>query len=113
MHIDAYSFGQITIAARAYTSDVLLYPDRVQASWWRREGHRLDVADLKEVLDAQPATLIVGTGYHGRMEVPPETRAALREKGIRLHVAPTPEAVEIFNAMREASAVCAALHLTC
>ena len=46
MHIDSYSFGQIVIDARAYASDVIIYSDRVDAAWWRKEGHRLHPEDI-------------------------------------------------------------------
>jgi hypothetical protein len=35
-----------TIAA--ITSDLIIYPERIDANWWRREGHRLTPEDLPE-----------------------------------------------------------------
>jgi len=32
MKIDSYSFGRIVIDGQVYTSDVIIYPDRVDAS---------------------------------------------------------------------------------
>jgi hypothetical protein len=114
VEIEQYHFGRIVIGGQAFTSDVIVYPDRVAASWWRKEGHRLDRCDLGEIVAAQPRHLVIGTGYHGRMAVPQETLGYLEAQGIVAHVAPTSEAVALFNRLqREAAAVVAALHLTC
>jgi hypothetical protein len=111
--ISDYVFGRIAIDGRTFTSDVIVFPERIQASWWRRQGHRLQVEDLQEVLAAEPRVVVVGTGYYGRMQVYEETRRSLESLGIELRVAPTPAAIELFNPMQESAAVVAALHLTC
>ncbi|MCK4452050.1 MAG: Mth938-like domain-containing protein, partial [Anaerolineae bacterium] len=47
------------------------------------------------------------------MRVTEETPRALEAAGIRLIAAPTAEAVETYNELREKTRVAAALHLTC
>ena len=113
MRITAYSFGNISVDDQRYNSDVIIYPDRVEDSWWRREGHRLDMDDLRSVMAARPRVLVVGTGYYGNMKVPDLTRQELESRGVKVHIAPTGEAVDLFNTMRDAADVVAALHLTC
>lgn len=113
MQITDYSFGNLSVEDKTFTSDVIIYPDRVRGHWWRKEGHRLDIADLQEVVDIQPRVLIVGTGYYGRMQVPDETCRRIADRGIEMTVASTPEAVELFNMMCASADVVAALHLTC
>jgi hypothetical protein len=112
--IDSYAFGRLETGGRTYDADVILFPDRVEAHWWRREGHRLMIDDLGTVLAYGPEVFVVGTGASGMMAVPPETRSALEAKGIRVIVQPTPEAVETFNRLLgEGKRVAAGLHLTC
>ena len=115
MEIQAYTFGRMVIDGRAYTADLILYPDRVDPSWWRREGHRLALEDLQGVLEAQPEVLVVGTGYWGRMKVPAEVQQALEAQGIHVEVAPTREAVTRFQTWqkRGRTRVVGAFHLTC
>ncbi len=114
MIIEEYSFGRIRVAGKAYTSDVIIYPDRVDSSWWREDGHCLVPEDLAEVLLDPPSVLVIGTGYFGRMAVPDETLADLRGRGIHALAAPTKNAVEEFNRLqRQRARVVAALHLTC
>lgn len=114
MIIDEYAFGRIRIDGEEYGSDVIIYPDRVNATWWRKEGHRLDLEDLSEVLKKPPQMLVIGTGYFGRMVVPKKTLDTLHAQGVKTYVAQTPKAVEEFNRLQqEAASVVAALHLTC
>ncbi|MFN3481006.1 MAG: Mth938-like domain-containing protein [Thermodesulfovibrionales bacterium] len=116
MRIDHYSFGRITINGRSYSSDVIIYPERVDSSWWRKEGHLLQPDDLMEIIAAKPDILIVGTGYSGVMDVPIETINYISHRGIELHIERTSKAVEVFNRLqkeRPGKKIIAALHLTC
>lgn len=112
--IDSYDFGQIVINGRHYTSDVIVLPDRVRESWWRKEGHRLHVEDIEGVVqEEKPEVFVVGTGYSGLMRVLPETVEYLRGKGVELVVERTREACEVFNRLVGSRRVVAVLHLTC
>ena len=111
--IDSYDFGRIVIDGKRYNSDLIVFPDKVRDSWWRKEGHRLHVEDLKDVLEAKPEVLVVGTGYSGLMTVPPETRKYVESEGIELIAHRTAEACKTFNRLVQSRKVVAALHLTC
>jgi len=113
MKIDSYSFGRIVIDGTTYSSDVIIYSDRVDASWWRKEGHLLRPADLEFALKVKPDVLIIGTGYAGVMRVPRETVEGIISQGIEVKVERTSKAVELFNKLRGARTVIAALHITC
>jgi hypothetical protein len=47
------------------------------------------------------------------LQVCPETLALLHERGIRVHVLPTGEAVETYNLLRDTNRVGALIHSTC
>lgn len=113
MKIEHYSFGKITINGKTYTSDVIIYPEKVDSSWWRKEGHRLDIEDLKGILESKPEVLVVGTGAYGAMVVPGETEEFLRKKGIKLIADNTKSACDTFSKLSGSGKVIAALHLTC
>ena len=114
MKITNYTFGHIEVDGRSYGSDVIITPEGVEDGWWRKEGHRLSVEDLDTVIAANPDTLIIGSGYYGRMQVPRDTRSFLTGRGIAIEVVQTSEAVEMFNQLqRKYARVVAALHLTC
>ncbi len=112
--IDSYDFGEIVIDGQRYTSDVIVFPDRVKADWWRKEGHQLCVEDIKEAFKEKPNVLVVGTGYSGLVKVLPETEKYVRSRGVELIVQRTGEAYKTFNRLvQSGKRVIAALHLTC
>jgi hypothetical protein len=113
MTITQYSFGKIVIDGRAYTSDVIIYPGRVDDKWWRREGHQLQAEDLAAVVEAGPEAVVVGTGSLGLMKVPAQTKTFLESKGIEVRIARTGQAVRLFNELQEKKRTVACLHLTC
>jgi hypothetical protein len=113
MKIEHYSFGTITIDGKSYTSDVIIYPEKIDSSWWRKQGHSLHIVDLKDVIPAGPEILIVGTGHSGAMVVPEETLSYFKSKGIDVHIARTDKAVELFNKFQKNKKTIAVLHLTC
>lgn len=114
MRIESYSFGRIVIDGEEYTSDVIVYPDRVRAGWWRKEGHYLHMEDLLEVLQFMPEVLVIGTGASGAMRVPGDLIEELEGKGIMVIVERTKKACDVFNRLvDEGKRVVAALHLTC
>lgn len=113
MKIDSYSFGRIVIDGTAYTSDVVIYPGNVDASWRRKEGHLLRPEDLAEALAAKPELLIIGTGAYGVMRVPRETVEEIARRGVEVRVERTSRAVTEYNDLQGAKIVVAALHLTC
>jgi hypothetical protein len=114
MNIDDFSFGSITVDGEKYGNDLVLVPPRVVYSWWRRQGHRLAVDDLAEVVVYRPDVLIVGSGVSNMMQVPPSTIRDMESVGIRVEILPTPEAVERFNVLTAAGEkVAGAIHLTC
>jgi len=113
MKIDSYSFGRIVINGKPYTSDVIIYPGRVDASWWRKESHLLQLADVAEALQTKPDVLVIGTGYAGIMRVPRETVERIAAQGIEVKVERTAKAVTIYNDLEGATTVIAALHITC
>ena len=114
MKIESFSFGSITIDGVHYGSDLLLLPPRVVSSWWRREGHRLVVDDLAQVLAYHPDSLIVGCGVSSMMRVPGSAVGDMESAGIRIEILPTPVAVDRFNRLMDTGEkAAAALHLTC
>ncbi len=113
MHIDSYSFGHITVAGREYSADVIVFPDRVDASWRRLRGHNLLPKDLEGVIRFEPDGLIIGCGDSGALKVPAATIAYLEDLGIKVHVARTANAINLFNSLPKCKRIVAALHLTC
>jgi hypothetical protein len=114
MHIDSYQFGKIVIDGKSYTSDLIILGDTVLPDWWRQQGHSLTDEDVKSILKAKPSVLVVGCGASGLMDVPDQTRQALKKRNIQLEMHDSYKAVQKFNEFSEAGVnVAAAIHLTC
>jgi hypothetical protein len=111
--IESYDFGRIVIDGRQFGSDVVIFPDRIDGNWWRKEGHTLSADDVKEIVEAKPEVLVVGTGYSGLMKIHPQTEQYLQSSGIELIAARTEKACKIYNELFKSRRVVAAFHLTC
>ena len=114
MHIDSYRFGEMLVNGRSYSSDLIIFGDRIEDQWWRENGHLVRAEDLVEVLQTRPDVLVVGRGKLGAMKIPAETQDAIEDAGIQLVHARTEEAVSVFNQIASTGKnVVGAFHLTC
>jgi len=113
MEIEAYDFGTITIDGKTYSRDVKIVKGSVVPNWWRKQGHNLLPEDIKDILEAEPAVLVVGTGHDGRMGISDAVQDRLRQAGIELIAKPTRQAVEEFNEVSTNRDTAFAAHLTC
>lgn len=111
--IESFSFGTIVIDGEEISHDLIIYPDRMDTSWWRVKAHSLETEDLIDVLEYEPEVLIVGTGANGRMRFPDETQERIRSKGIELIIADTGHASDLYNKLKNEKKTVAVLHLTC
>ncbi len=111
--VDGYSFGEVHVDGAARRDDLVVLPGRLLCPWWRKRGHRLQLVDLTEVLEARIDVLVVGTGYFGRMRIDPPVETELARTGVELVAARTGEAIARFSALPEDRRAALALHLTC
>jgi len=117
-HIDGTAFGRITIDGREYRHDVVLTPGG-EIAQRRKElssevtgtSHVVSEAEARHLLDQGAAQLIIGTGQYGALKLSDEAAAYLKQQGCVVTLAPTPEAVKLYNAATES--VTAMFHLTC
>ncbi len=111
--IDSYRFGLIVVNGKNYTSDVIIFRDKIKDNWWRKTGHELCLEDIAEVMIETPEVLIVGTGASGLMKVLPEVEQMAQAQRIKLIVEPTDTACNTYNRLSHSQRIAAALHLTC
>ena len=108
--IDAYGNGGFRFADMSHRGSILCLPSGIHG-WDKEEGSPLTLDDLRRVLDeaGEIEVLLVGTGQDLR-PLPPEIKAALRERRISSDPMSTGAAVRTFNVMlAENRAVAAAL----
>lgn len=112
--IEKYGFGSMVVKGVIYKSDLRIMGDRVVPDWWRREGHRLSLEDIRDILEYEPEELIIGTGFFGMMKVGGELKRFLEERGIKVVVERTGKAIVSFNeSYNKGRRVAGAFHLTC
>ena len=111
--IDSYSFGSIRVDGRTYKKDLVIFPERVKSSWWRKTGHLLSLEDIGDILDYRPEILVIGTGAMGLMKVDKTVTDRLKALGIDLVAAKTADAVEEYNRVSGDRKAVFAAHLTC
>jgi hypothetical protein len=112
--IKKYDFGYMVVDNKEYTRDLVILPDKVMPNWWRLEGHRLQLRDIMDYLDINVDAVVIGTGYYGYMRVDDEVIKKFEERGIKVYVLNSREAVEKYNELvGKGLRVAAFFHLTC
>ncbi|MGD2038585.1 MAG: MTH938/NDUFAF3 family protein [Desulfobacterales bacterium] len=113
--IDEYRTGShMTVNGKTYYQDLKIIRSAVKENWWRRQGHRLYLDDIQDILAARPEVLVVGTGYAGNMRVPEGVRQTLQNLQIKVIAQATADATKTFNQLAaEGKDVAGAFHLTC
>ncbi len=113
--IEKYSFGTMVINGKSYTSDLLISSSSgIHPSWWRKQGHRVEVEDIETVLDDDTTQVLLGQGQPGRMIASDRLKTYLAARKIQLIEEPTPAAVQRVNALLSTNEhFVAGFHLTC
>lgn len=112
--IEAFSFGNIVVKGKTYTDDIKIIQGKVVPTWWRKSGHRVDIDDIRDIIEAMPEILVLGKGKPGMMKSTPSLCQFLKEKNIELIEEKTSKAINTFNRLfKEGKNVCAGFHLTC
>jgi len=112
--IDDYDFGVMIIQGKVYRRDLIITPRNVEGDWWRIEGHRLQIADVRDYVLEDVDAVVIGTGYDGLMQVDDEVIRTFRERGREVYIARTMDAVQIYNDLvGRGKKVLGFFHLTC
>lgn len=114
MMISDYSFGKIVVHGEKYHRDLRIVRGKVIPDWRRKKGHAVCLEDVRDLLEAEPQILIIGTGYFGMMSADDALRELLLRKGIVLMEEKSGTAAKTFNRLLEdGKNVAAGFHLTC
>jgi hypothetical protein len=113
--IEDYSFGTMVINGKNYSSDLLISSSSgIHPSWWRKQGHRVEVTDIEAVLDKGTTIVLLGQGQPGRMIASDDLKTYLAARKIQLIEEPTLAAVKRMNALLSTNeSFVAGFHLTC
>jgi hypothetical protein len=116
MRISHFAFGVLEIDGVTYEHDVVIDDGEIQkrkkkASKKFRDSFGHTPLSLEENLPWRCSRLVIGTGAYGRLPVMDDVKREAEERGVKLIVLPTAEAIEVLKkGRRETNAV---LHVTC
>lgn len=111
--INSYKFGELIVDDEKYTSDLIITQEGVRDNWWRKDGHKLSLDDLKNISWEGIEVFVVGGGCYGLMKIQPDLQKFLEEKNIALEADKTGNAIKKFNKESKTKRVIGAFHLTC
>lgn len=116
--IDKTKFGSITIAGEKFEYDVLI---RSNGKVEKRKkklskviygtSHRISLAEAEFLYSEGAERIIIGTGQTGMVQLSDEALAYLKKKDCRVKLAPTPEAIKLWNEAK--GEVIGLFHVTC
>ncbi len=117
-HIDGTCFGSITVEGSTLEHDILI---RLSGEVVKRKkklskavygtSHILSREEAEFVYEKGAALLIVGSGQEDSVRLSHEARAYLEERGCRVELRSTPEAVRAWNGAKGPAV--GLFHVTC
>ncbi len=118
MSMRPVTVGSITIGGSKYDHDVVLRLDGTVEKRKKKlskaiygSSHTISLDEARHVYQEGAERLIVGTGQTGLVTLSEEAAAFFRERGCQVSLAPTPEALRLWNEAE--GAVIGLFHVTC
>ncbi len=112
------SWGRIDIEGIGSGKDFKLWPGGGREWDWRETGTHhvpgIQPADVEDLIENGCRTVVLSRGKLLKLQTCPETLDLLRSKGIKIHVAETEKAAELYNELADNDeAVGGLFHSTC
>jgi hypothetical protein len=116
--VDNLKFGSIVVGGKEYQRDIFIFPD---GSVKERKGgfgmfgdHAITKAEIEKLVEANPDTIVVGTGTSDAAGLVSEAKAYAQQSKAELLSLSSFEAIERFNKLvDEGKRVAALIHITC
>jgi len=110
--IEDYEFGRMIIDGKNYDNDLIIYDDKI-VNWWRKEGHVVNIDDLKDLPD-EFNVIVIGSGSSGVCVIPDKTIEYIKNKSMEIVIEITGNAVKTYNRLvDEGKKVVGVFHLRC
>lgn len=111
-------FGSIEVDDEVYHHDIIIRLDgailkRKKKLSKRKYGpsHKISLQEMEFVYEDGASSLVVGTGQYGRVRLSPEAEAYLQDHKCKVLMAPTQEAIDVWNSSDPRSI--GLFHVTC
>ena len=113
----SHGWGWLEVEGFERFKDAVLFPGGAREWDWGVTGMRhspgIGPEEVGPLAEAGATTVILSRGVHQVLQVRPEAVRWLEERGIRVHVLQTDEAIARYNALADKEAVGALIHSTC
>ncbi len=117
LQVVCLEWGEVELEDGSIFKDVKIFPGGAREWKWTETGthHQPGVQfeDVEELLENKAETVVFTTGVLGRLNVPDELVVRLETSGIKVHVAKTRKAVQIYNQLCNVELVGILIHSTC
>jgi len=117
MKVVTYRFGYIKANGFESKTDAIIgWSGVINPRWFRREVHRLTLADtdFSSIMQVDPQVIVIGTGYYGKMYVDRSVIAEFVRRGLDVYVQNSIDAVKTFNKFIDmGKKAVLMIHLTC
>jgi hypothetical protein len=116
MRFTHFAFGVLEIDGATYEHDIIIDQGEIQkrkkkASKQFRDAFGHTPLSIEENIPWRCTSLVIGTGAYGRLPVMDDVKREAENRGVKLIVLPTAEAIELLQKKpRRTNAV---LHVTC
>jgi hypothetical protein len=111
------AWARLVLADGRRFKDAKLWPGGAVEWDWNETGtdHSagIQAADVDELLEAGADVVVLSRGRLRRLTVDEQTIRRLEAAGVEVIVLPTGDAIETYNALRQARRVGALIHTTC
>jgi hypothetical protein len=117
-HIDRLSWGNMQVSGLGEGKDFKLWPGGGRAwNWIETDTHHVPgilPSDVEELLEHGAEVVVLSRGMLLRLQIARETMALLEDRGVRVRIAETAAAVELYNELAGRNvAVGGLFHSTC
>lgn len=116
--IEKSKFGSITIGGIKYEYDILIRLDGEVVKRRKKlskqlygTSHILSLDEAVFVFEQAAQRLVIGSGQDGMLKLSTEAEAFFKEKGCKVKLMPTPEAIEHWNKAK--GNTIGLFHITC
>lgn len=116
--IDETWFGSITVGGKRYEHDIVI---GLKGKVHRRNkqlskaiygtSHILSLVEVQGLHRDKAERLIIGTGQEGQVKLSPEAAEFLEQKGCKVDLLPTPDAIKLWN--KADGNILGLFHITC
>ncbi len=116
MHIQDFTFGQISIDGSTYEHDVIIEGGEIRKRKKKpskkfRDDYGHTPLSIEEKIPWKCKRLVIGTGAYGRLPVMKEVTEEAKHRKVNLQILPTEEALKLLN--QDSKNTNAILHVTC